>query len=318
MSNNCNMKLKTSVGLVMNGNTPRIRSAASVPFAPSLLAIVLAGVGVCGMAGAQVPFRTRAGEKFLFESAGASRVVEKVRSEAEGTVVRIFVKPGDSIVKGQVLGHLDLDAAQHKLNLARHAAESRSSVNAALAQADSWTVTREETELQVRKRSLEQSRLEWAAAMERMYRAIYEQKLEEEKAQKLELEFCEDQFEKRHLRAPVDGVVTEVLLEVGKRVGIATHGFTISNDNAFSLPLIVPDALADAAVSEQVLPVRTSDGKAVGEAKVDSVIDDPKSTGSKIVKLLIKAADFPLVTRNKLMGMKFDVLLPQVALDDAH
>jgi biotin carboxyl carrier protein len=282
------------------------------------MAIAVAGLGFCGMAAAQVPYRSQAGEKFLFESAGASRVVEKVRAESEGTLVRVFVKPGDSVVKGQVLGHLELDAAQHKLNLARHAVESRSSVDAALAQADSWTVTREEIELQVRKRSLEQSRLEWATAMERMHRANYEQKLEDEKAQKLEFEFSEDQFEKRHFRSPVDGIVTEVLVEVGKRVGIATHGFTISNENAYSLPLIVPDAIADAAVSEQVLPVRTSDGKSVGKAKVDSVTDDPKSTGSKIVRLLIKAADFPLVTRNKLMGMKFDVLLPQVALEDAR
>lgn len=312
------MKLKTSVGLAMIGNTPPVPFSESFPPTRRLMAIALAGLGLCGMATAQVPYRSQAGEKFLFESAGASRVVEKVRAESEGTVVRIFVKPGDSVVKGQVLGHLELDAAQHKLNLARHAVESRSSVDAALAQADSWTVTREEIELQVRKRSLEQSRLEWATAMERMYRANYEQKLEDEKAQKLEFEFSEDQFEKRHFRAPVDGIVTEVLVEVGKRVGIATHGFTISNENAYSLPLVVPDAIADAAVSEQVLPVRTSDGKSVGKAKVDSVIDDPKSTGSKIVRLLIKAADFPLVTRNKLMGMKFDVLLPQVALEEAR
>jgi multidrug efflux pump subunit AcrA (membrane-fusion protein) len=302
----------------MIGNTPRVPSVESFPPTRRLMAIAVAGLGFCGMAGAQVPYRSQAGEKFLFESAGASRVVEKVRAESEGTVVRVFVKPGDSVVKGQVLGHLELDAAKHKLNLARHAVESRSSVDAALAQADSWTVTREEIELQVRKRSLEQSRLEWATAMERMYRANFEQKLEDEKAQKLEFEFSEDQFEKRHFRAPVDGIVTEVLVEVGKRVSIASHGFTISNDNAFSLPLIVPDAIADAAVSEKVLPVRTSDGKSVGEAKVDSVTDDPKSTGSKIVRLLIKAADFPLVTRNKLMGMKFDVLLPQVALEDAR
>lgn len=300
----------------MDGNPAVLRFSKSVMLVSWLVVAGGAGWGCSGMAAAQVPFRSQAGEKFLFESAAASRVVEKVRSESEGTMVRIFVKPGDSVVKGQVLGHFELDAAEHKLNLARHAMESRSSLDATLAQADSWTVTREETEVQVRKRNLEQSRLDWATAMERMYRATYEQKLEEKKAQKMEYEFCKDQFEKRHFRAPVDGIVTEVLLEVGNRVGIATHAFTISNDNAYSLPLIVPDAIADAAVSEKVLPVRTADGKSVAKAKVHSVSDDPKTTGSKIVRLLIKAADFPVVTRNRLMGMKFDVLLPQVASEE--
>ena len=254
----------------------------------------------------------------LFESAGAARVLEKVRTESEGTVTRIFVKVGDSVVKGQVLGHFELDAAEHKLNLARHVLESRASLDAAQAQADSWTIAREETELQVRKRMSDESRLEWALAMERMYRANFEQKQEDEKAQKLEFDFCEDQFEKRHFRAPVDGVVTEVVAELGKRIGIANHVFTISNENAYSLPLIVPDALATAAVSEEVLPVRAADGKSIGKAKVDSVSDNPRSSGSKILRLLIKAADFPIFTRNQLMGMKFDVLLPPVALEDGH
>ena len=34
-------------------------------------------------------------------------------------------------------------------------------------------------------------------------------------------------YEKRFFRAPVDGIVTEVLVEVGKPVTIATHVFTI-------------------------------------------------------------------------------------------
>ncbi len=281
-----------------------------------LLGTVLAVALSPGLIVAQVPYLSSAGEKMLFESAGASRVVEKVRTESEGTVTKVFVRVGDSVVKGQVLGHFELDAAEHKLNLARHVLESRAGLDAAQAQADSWTITREETELQVRKRMLEESRLEWAVAMERMYRANFEQKHEDEKAQKLEYDFCRDQFEKRHFRAPVDGVVTEVMAEVGKRLGIATHVFTISNENAYALPLIVPDAVATAAVSEKVLPVRAADGKSVGKAKVDSVSDDPRSNGSKILKLLIKAADFPIATRNKLMGMKFDVLLPPVALED--
>jgi hypothetical protein len=59
--------------------------------------------------------------------------------------------------------------------------------------------------------------------------------------------------------------------------------------------------------------VRASDGKSVARALVDSVIDDPRETGGKIVRLLIKAADFPVAMRPKLKGMKFEVLLPELA-----
>lgn len=283
-----------------------------------LLTTVVTCIVLTECAFAQGASRVAGGGKMLFESAGASQVVEKLRTESEGTVTRVFVKVGDSVVKGQVLGHFELDAAEHRLNVARHVMESRASLDAAQAQADSWTITREETELQVRKRMLEESRLEWAVAMERMYRANFEQRQDDEKAQKLEYEFCKDQFEKRHFRAPVDGVVTEVFAEVGKRLGVATHVFTISNEHAYALPLIVPDALANAAISEKVVPVRAADGKSVGKAEVNSVSDDPRSSGSKILKLLIRAADFPIATRNKLMGMKFDVLLPPVALEERY
>ena len=46
-------------------------------------------------------------------------------------------------------------------------------------------------------------------------------------------------YEKRFFRAPVDGIVTEVLVEVGKPVTIATHVFTIRNDDTFNIPVTV-------------------------------------------------------------------------------
>ena len=251
----------------------------------------------------------------LFESVGALRVLEKLRSDVEGVMVRIDVKPGDAVTKGQLLGHLDLDASRHKLNLARHAVESKAGLESALAQADAWTVTREETEIEVRKRLVEKSRLDWAMAMERMYRANYDTKVEDEKAQNIEYEYCKEQFDKRHFLAPVDGIVSEVPVKIGDRIGIASHVFTVSNENTYALPIIVPDDMAAAAEASESVPVRSSDGKSVTRALVDSVMDDPRKAGCKIVKLLIKAADFPAATRSRLMGMKFDVLLPQIAAD---
>lgn len=249
----------------------------------------------------------------LVESAGASRVVEKVRAGAPGVMVEMLVKVGDMVKKDQILGNIDCDAAKLQLDLARHAMEAKANLESARNQAEAWTVAREETEEAVRRRTAAKSRLEWALAMEKMYRSQYEGQQETEKAQIIQYEYCKEQFDKRFFRAPVDGVVTAVLAEVGKPVAFATHVFTISNETEYAVPVAVPAALAAAAVPQSTLPVRAADGKSECHALVESVINDPRTAGGKIIKLLVHAADFPKLTGGELLGMKFDVLLPPVA-----
>lgn len=249
----------------------------------------------------------------LFTSAGASRLLEKVRSATQGVTVEVYVKAGDLVSKGQLLGHTELEATRLQLDLARHTMDSKANVDAAQSQAEAWSVTRAETEEAVRKRDMNESRLDWAIAMERMYQANHEVQTDAETVQKIQYDYWERQYQNRFFRAPVEGVVSEVLTEPGKPVNFGAHLFTIRNDNIFALPVTVPAELAAAAVPNRTLPVRSADGRSVGRALIDSVIDDPRATGGKIIKLLLKAADVPVATRAKLMGMKFDVLLPQLA-----
>ncbi len=253
----------------------------------------------------------------MCESAAASRVVEKVRSTAQGILVENYVKVGDRVSKGQLLGHTELDATKLQLDIARHTMESKANIESARNQAEAWTVAREEAEEGVRRRKVEKTRLEWAIAMERMYQGNLEAQVDAENLQRIQYEYWKQQYEKRFFRAPIDGVVSEVIVEVGKPVNYATHLFTIRDEESFSIPVTVPAELAAAAVSQKELPVRTRDGKSVSHAQVQSVADDPRNAGGKILKLLVRAADFPTALRAKLIGMKFDVLLPHFAsLDD--
>jgi multidrug efflux pump subunit AcrA (membrane-fusion protein) len=262
---------------------------------------------------AQPPTLTPAGDMMLCQSAAASKVVEKIRSGAQGVMVETYVKVGDFVKKGQILGHSELDATKLQLDLAHHTMDAKANVDSAKGQAKAWTVAREETEEAVRRHKVEKTRLDWAIAMEAMYKGTYDAQLEAEDLQVIQYDYWKDQYEKRFFRATVDGVISEVLVEVGKPVAVATHVFTIRNEDAFSIPVSVPAELADAAASHKTLPVRTADGKALSEAVVSSVIDDPCKTGSKILKLLVRASDFPATIRTKLAGMKFGVLLPTVA-----
>lgn len=296
----------------MNDLTPTDRSAFRLLSMNSVVAVWSCLSPLAAMA--QItPAHVPASEIVRMESAGASQVVEKVRAGAPGVMVEIGVKVGDLVKKDQILGHIDCDAVKLQLDLARHIMESKSNLESARSQAEAWTVTREETAVAVRRHKAERSRLAWALDMEKMYRSQYEGQEEAEQAQVIQYEYCKDQYDKRFFRAPVDGVVTAVLAEIGKPVAFATHVFTISNENTYAVPVAVPAALAAAAATQSTLPVRAADGKSSGHALVDSVSNDPRTVGGKIIKLLVNAADFPKITPGDLLGMKFEVLLPPVA-----
>lgn len=249
-------------------------------------------------------------EKQIYQSESASRCIEKVRSFSQGTTMAVFVKRGDKVSSGQVLGHTEVDKAKLDYEMARLTMESKANVEAAKSQAEAWRINREEVERAVRKRDSEATRLDWAIAMEEMYQANHGAQLDAEKSQVLQYRYYKDQYEKRFFRAPVEGVVTEILTEPGKPVGLAAHVFTITKDGYFSLPVKVPAPVAYAAMDETVLAVRPAGGKYAGRAVVGEIADDPVEPQKKIVRLLLKAADFPQAVRAKLQGMRFDVLMP--------
>ena len=140
---------------------------------------------------AQTP--TPVGDMLLCESAAASKVVEKIRSSAQGVIVETYVRVGESVKKGQILGHTDLDATKLQLDLAQHTMDAKGNVESAKGQAQAWSVNREETEEAVRRRKEEKSRLDWANAMEAMYKGNFDAQLEIENLQKIQYEYWNDQ-----------------------------------------------------------------------------------------------------------------------------
>jgi multidrug efflux pump subunit AcrA (membrane-fusion protein) len=276
----------------------------------SLSAIIATGLWLTPVRAAE-PHQTESGEQIIVESGEAAPVTEKVRAAAPGTLVAIMVKPGDTVEKGRVLGHTELAATKYQLDLARHALENNASISAAEGQAEAWRATREETEEAVRRRRLDKTRLEWARGMEKFHRGNYEVQLEQKKSQRIQYEYWQEQYEARFLRAPVDGVVTEVLLEPGRTVAYATHVFTVSNEHAYMVPVSVPAKLVQWVLANSMLPIRSTKGREVTRGRVDSIIDDPSAPGNKIIRLLVSETDMPPGARANPAGMTFDVLLPQ-------
>jgi len=277
------------------------------------MAVLIAGSLWFSPARARDLQNTTGEEKVIVESGEATQVTEKVRAAAPGTLVAIMVKNGENVKKGQTLGHTELAATKYQLDLARHALENSALLNAAEGQAEAWTATREETEEAVRRRKVEKIRLDWAAGMEKFHRSNYEAQLEQKKLQRIQYEYWQEQYEARFLRAPVDGVVTAVLLEPGKTVGYATHVFTVSNEASYMIPVSVPAKLVQWVIANSILPIRSTHSRLVTRGRVDNIIDDPSSPDKKIIRLLISETDLPPGPDSNPTGMTFDVLFPQDA-----
>ncbi|HSP42203.1 MAG TPA: HlyD family efflux transporter periplasmic adaptor subunit [Luteolibacter sp.] len=255
------------------------------------------------------------GDKVIVESGAASRVEEKVRLGAPGTLVAMFVEVGDAVQKGQLLGHTELEASKFQLDLARHALENLAPLKAAEGQAEAAVATRAETEEAVRKRTAAETRLDWAIGMEKFHRSNYEAKLEQKKLERIQFDYWTRQYEARFLRAPVDGVVTEVAAEMGRPLGHSAHVFTIGNDECYMIPVSLPAELAGNVTKSTRLPVRATSNGHVARGVVNEVSDDPSSPGKKLIRLLLNLHDFPPQMASNLAGMKFDVLFPQDGQD---
>jgi hypothetical protein len=131
------------------------------------------------------------------------------------------------------------------------------------------------------------------------------------KIQRLNYEYWQQQYEARFFRAPVDGVVTEVLLDVGKKIDCGTHVFTVGNDESYIVPVELPREFAATVSAGTGLPVRSLNGGDVARGLVEEILDDPKKAGGKIIRLLLRRSDFTSEGGSNLAGSKFDVLLPQ-------
>lgn len=276
-----------------------------------LITACAVGFLFAGKVSGEAPILPTADALLRFESGAAARVVEKVRASRPGTVIELYAKVGDTVKKGQVLGHTELDAVKMSRDIAKATMEAQGNVDEKFWQQKAWTIQREEAEEAVKKRQVPKTRLEWAISMEKMYEAIYRGQLEAEDIQKIQYEYFTQEYEARFFRSPVEGVVSEMPVAPGQGVNFATHVATVKNDAQFSVPVTLPVSLADSAMRAGTLLVRSPNGRAMIRAVVDSMIDDPAAPGErKIAKLLINEADLPSIPGQKTEGVKFDVFVP--------
>ena len=245
----------------------------------------------------------------IVQSESATEAAELVRSGQAGTVVALLVKPGDLVLRGQLLAHLDLATARLNLDTARANLEAKGTLNQMEAQHQAAIVARMEVAEAVRKRHVPKSRLEHAIAMERFANGQREAQLDLKKVQQIHFDHYLAEYERCLFRAPLDGTVTQVLVGIGHPVGLAVHAFTVSNEEQLSIPVVLSTTTAQAALRAGKVPIRAKTPKPVTAwATVAGATDPPAGGSGKILRLLANKSDLPA---SAVAGTLFEVLLPE-------
>jgi RND family efflux transporter MFP subunit len=141
-----------------------------------------------------------------------------VATAETGVVVAVEVRPGDAVQKGQLLARLDSDVHEALLKIAEQTMQSRGTIDSARAELQLRRQRMEKFEVlrakgHARQEELERARADVAIA-EAQLRAAEEELL----IRQLEFKKAKAQLERRSIRAPSAGVVTEVRKEVGEIV----------------------------------------------------------------------------------------------------
>jgi multidrug efflux pump subunit AcrA (membrane-fusion protein) len=278
---------------------------------PCLAGLLALAPWAAGPVAGQTSAPARRGVVTVVESGAAGLVAEEVRTKRAGTIVALFVKPGDRVAKGQMLGHTELDQARFQMETARANLDARGQEDQMFWQHRAWMATREEIAEAVRKREAKKTRLEYAEAMGNWAEAQLRAQQEARKLRAIQFDYYKNDYEARILRAPIDGHVTGVKVKVGQSVSIALHAFTVSDADKISVPLTLTAALAAAAMEAGTLPVRLQGQKQSTRAEVAEIADDPTAPGErKIVRLLVNRAEVAEDPGTPADGRKFDVLVP--------
>lgn len=219
------------------------------------------------------------------DQAGAP--VQAIRSLAPGTITKIYARPGQLVKAGEILAELDYDQQLYQRNTAKAQMDSEGGMQSAEGQLSQRKAELEEARDLLKKRVIAEYRVASAEAWVRWAEGQLKSIREQKEQQKLAYEYWATEYEKRFIRAPLDGVITELKVSEGQGIGIAAHVFTQNNPSAMQLSTsVVAAQMGNVNVNDKLL-VRPPGGGKLMQAVVQEVIDDPADPTKKIVRLLV-------------------------------
>ncbi len=175
---------------------------------------------------------TNAIAKYTFNGIARSDIAAKLSFRVNGTVKKVYVRAGQKVKKGNIIIELDNSYFKLKVNEVR---ASLKEAEARLANAKNYYARIKQLYVN---RSSSLSELDNARTSKESAYANY-------KAMKNRLEQAKLQLEFTKLKAPISGVVSEIMVHKGENVSSGMPVATISSTRNIEVPVSVPGSLID-------------------------------------------------------------------------
>lgn len=197
-----------------------------------------------------------------------------------GVLIDVRVREGTSVRQGELVGQLDTLILERTLEIARQRATSLGASQAADAERNLRRKHLAQLEQLHQRGHATQQELDRAETDLAIAEARFLMAKEELDLQRLECRRIEAQIERRQLRSPIDGVVSEVFREAGEAfLANDPRVLTIVQTNRLRAKFSAPPALAQRLKAGQTVQLVFPDTRGSSEAKVESIspVMDAKS-----------------------------------------
>ena len=140
----------------------------------------------------------------------------RVAASEQGVIAAIAVKEGQAVTAGELLGHLDNDALQQSLRIAKLRADSKSEIRKAQSTLRVRQKRRDTLQPMLRSGHANPSEVEESVVEYEV--ALSDAELAQEKNAEyvLEVDRIKAQIRAREIRSPMDGIVSELHYELGE------------------------------------------------------------------------------------------------------
>ncbi len=210
-----------------------------------------------------------------------------------GVLTDVRVREGTRVRQGELVGQLDTLILERTLEIARQRARSLGASQAADAERTLRRKHVTQLEQLHRRGHATQQELDRAEADLAIAEARYLMAKEELELQGLECRRIEAQIERRQLRSPIDGVVSEVFREAGEAfLANDPRVLTIVQTNRLRAKFAAHPSLAQRLQPRQSVRLVFPDTQATSEAIVESIspVMDAKS-GTVSLTVVVENAD---------------------------
>lgn len=142
--------------------------------------------------------------------------IVKLSSPVQGALSKVLVQRGDHVTAGQVIAELDSDADQAALTAAEAKADSMVIIESKQAEYKAARAKLERTGQLINKAIMSQAQFEEAQMQSEVARLSVDQAKFEKTMAQIEVKRLRVLLDRRHIRSPINGVVTKIELHAGE------------------------------------------------------------------------------------------------------